>query len=70
MIYVQPIFKYENNKRTLKFNHYMVEEKNKNHVNVYMNGMLITSRTSFKSACKVAKLLEEAYVEGYNDGSY
>lgn len=71
MRYFEPKFSYnDNNKRVLKFSNYTVEEKSKNYIAVYKDGQLITSRETFKSACKVAKLLEQAYIEGYNDGSY
>lgn len=70
MRYFQPKFNYTNDKRMLQFSHYTVEEKSKNYTAIYKDGCLITSRETFKSACKVAKLLEEAYIDGYNDGAY
>lgn len=70
MRYFQPKFNYTNDKRMLQFSHYTVEEKSKNYTAIYKDGCLITSRKTFKSACKVAKLLEEAYIDGYNDGAY
>lgn len=71
MNYSEPQFSYnDNNKRILRFSHYTVEEKSKNYTAVYRNGSLITSRGTFKSACKTAKLLEQAYIEGYNNGTY
>jgi hypothetical protein len=67
----EPQFSYnDNNKRILRFFYYTVEEKSKNFTAVYKSGQLITSRKTFKSACKVAKLLEQAYIEGYNNGAY
>lgn len=69
MRYFEPKFSYnDKNKRVLKFSHYIVEEKSKNYTAIYQTGTLITSRETFKSACKVAKLLEQAYINGYNDG--
>lgn len=67
MRYSEPEFYYDdNNKRIVEFSHYRVEEKSKNFSAIYQYGSLITSRETFKSACKVAKLLEQAYLEGYN----
>lgn len=69
MRYFEPRFIYKDTKRILKFEHYSVEEKSKNYTGIYDRcGCLITSRETFKSACKVAKLLEQAYIEGYNNG--
>ena len=70
MRYYQPKFNYTNDKRMLQFSHYTVQEKSKNYTAIYKDGCLITSRETFKAACKVAKLLEEAYIDGYNDGAY
>lgn len=70
MRYIEPKFGYDdNNKKTLEFSHYIVEEKSKNYTAIYKNGVLITSKVTFKSASKVAKLLEQAYIDGYNDGA-
>ena len=67
MRYSEPRFYYDDsNKRIVEFSHYKVEEKSKNYTAVYKYGSLITSRETFKSACKVAKLLEQSYIEGYN----
>lgn len=69
MRYREPVFRYEGDKRVLEFYNYItVKEKGNNFTGVYNDwGDMITSRTTFKSACKVGKLLEEAYIEGYND---
>lgn len=71
MRYFKPKLTYsDNGKRILKFQNYTVEEKSKKFIGIYNAGELITSRETFKSACKVAKLLEQAYIEGYNLGAY
>ena len=42
MMYNNPIFKYERNKRRLLFNHYVVNENSNNYSGVYKNNRLIT----------------------------
>ena len=63
----RPIYKIIKNKKNLFFNHYTVRECGTNFYGVYDRyGALITHRTTFKGASKIAKLLEEAYIEGCN----
>lgn len=71
MIYNEPKYKINNGKKELHFDHYKVEEKGNNFYGVYdMCGILITHRDTFKQASKIAKLLEEAFIEGYNSSYF
>lgn len=62
---------YRNNLKCIRFNKYEVREEKKGKMfNVYrMYGhKLITSSSNWKKACKIAKMLDEAYEYGYNIG--
>lgn len=70
MRYSEPTYKVKDGKKFLFFEDYTVIENNENYFGVYdRNNNLITHRETFKAASKVAKLLQKAYIEGYNDGS-
>lgn len=57
------------NKKTLKFGYCVVIEENDKFYGIYRNGKILTHYDKWKKATKAAKLLSEAYKEGYEDGS-
>lgn len=59
----------ENNKKTLMFNYYKVIEKSSNYFAIYdLNNNLITHKSKWKGATKIASMLDKAYKEGYRQG--
>lgn len=59
---------YINNKKSMYFGNYLVVEEKKNQFyGIYLNRILLTHKSSWRSATKIAKLLHEAYLEGYDD---
>jgi len=58
--------------RYLNVGAYNVVEEKKSMVCIYLDGesKLVTSKPNWNQATQVAKLLNEAYRVGYNDGRY
>lgn len=63
---------YRNNKDELciTFGNYSVVQHKKDYNAIYNIGKFVTHETSWKKATKIAKMLNEAYREGYADGCY
>lgn len=63
--------RYINNKKTLNFGRYKVIEEKDNFYGIYNKcNTLLTHKKTWRQATKIAKLLEEAYNEGYYDADY
>lgn len=63
--------KYINNKKTLDFGHYKVIKEKENFCGVYNNhNILLIHKRTWRQATKIAKLLEEAYKDGYDEADY
>lgn len=65
-------FKNENTGPVLVIGKYRVSKYKKDSFGVYKveNNRLITHKDNWKAATKIAKMLDEAYREGFADGSY
>lgn len=70
---MQPYYRLDNNtnKRLLFFKNYIVREVNSKRFQIERNnGKVISHKENWKAATKLAKLLQEAYDEGYANGGY
>lgn len=64
----KPYYNDLNNRKTINIGRYrVVEDKKNKFYGIYHYNELITSRQNWNSACKLAKLLDKIYNEGYND---
>ena len=64
---MKPRYRIIKGKKHLFLDNYTVRECGSNYYGIYdEDGILITHRETFKTACKIAKLLDKAYLDGYN----
>ena len=58
-----------NNNKTLKFKNVAVQQRKDSFFGIYQinNGELLMHKSTWKQATKIAKLLEDAYNNGWND---
>lgn len=61
----------DNNNKTLKFKNVVVQQRKDDFFGIYNldNGDLLMHKSTWKQATKIAKLLENAYLDGWNDCS-
>lgn len=67
----KPLLSFQEGRRTLDFGQFKVVEESKNFYGIYLvkeSNRLITHRPSWRSATKVAQLLQLAYYAGYEAG--
>lgn len=69
LVHYEKFYYDEKNQKCLQLGNFLAVEHKKKYVSVYNNdGVLITHAASWRRASKIAKLLDQAYQDGYSRG--